>query len=73
MDGTVRGEITLVIAGAKTQTEIWSDERVETLMREALSGGEPPAKIAKDLAAITGWPRRELYKKITAFTENNVF
>jgi len=68
-EGSIRGEITLVVAGASLPAEKWSDELVEALIREALSGGESPSKIAKDVAAITGWPRRELYKKITAFTE----
>jgi 16S rRNA (cytidine1402-2'-O)-methyltransferase len=64
-ESPVRGEITLVIAGASQDVERWLPGRVESVLKEALSTGESPSRIARDVAAKSGWPRRELYKMIT--------
>jgi 16S rRNA (cytidine1402-2'-O)-methyltransferase len=64
-ESPVRGEITLVIAGASRNTERWSLTRVESVLKEALSFGDSPSQIARDVADESGWPRRELYKMIT--------
>jgi len=60
-----RGEITLVVAGANLKSEKWPPERVQAALESALSRGEAPSAIAKDIASQSGWPRRELYKWIT--------
>ncbi|MCJ7700710.1 MAG: 16S rRNA (cytidine(1402)-2'-O)-methyltransferase, partial [Anaerolineales bacterium] len=51
-----RGEITLVIAAASQQTDQWSSEHLEPVLTAALSRGESPAQIAKEVASISGWP-----------------
>jgi 16S rRNA (cytidine1402-2'-O)-methyltransferase len=61
----VRGEITLVIAGALQEAPKWTYELVESVLCEGLNGGESPAKIARDVAVKSGWTRRELYRMIT--------
>jgi 16S rRNA (cytidine1402-2'-O)-methyltransferase len=58
-----RGEITLVVAG-KTQTEKWSEGQIESEVRQRLASGNTPAQVAGDLAACSGWPRRELYRLV---------
>jgi 16S rRNA (cytidine1402-2'-O)-methyltransferase len=63
----VRGEITLVISGASQDVKRWSSDRVQSALKDALSLGESPSRIARNIAAESGWPRRELYKMITDF------
>ncbi len=60
-----RGEITLVIAGAKSSAEVWDEPRVIAAIAAALSEGKKPSQIARQLAAESGWPRREVYQLIT--------
>jgi 16S rRNA (cytidine1402-2'-O)-methyltransferase len=64
-----RGEFTLVIAGkAKTATR-WSGEALEAALRSALAAGQPPARLASQLAGESGWPRREIYERILQLQE----
>jgi 16S rRNA (cytidine1402-2'-O)-methyltransferase len=60
-----RGEFTLVVEGAAEEVEEWSAAELEKLLRKRLEGGDPLSAIAKDVAAQTGWPRREIYQKLT--------
>lgn len=60
-----RGEITLVIAGAESSAEVWNQARVTSAIAAALSEGKKPSQIARQLAAESGWPRREVYQLIT--------
>lgn len=61
-----RGEFTLVVAGAPPQAkETWSPEKLEATLQEHLAHGKSPAQIASQLAAESGWPRREIYRMIT--------
>ena len=56
-----KGEITLVIAGAKSD-EIWPENQLmEELKRELISGKLRPSQLAKSLAARSGWPRSTIY------------
>jgi len=60
------GEVTLVVAGAAEDTpaETWDDE---TLAREAaalLAGGLSARDAARELAALSGRPRREVYRLV---------
>jgi 16S rRNA (cytidine1402-2'-O)-methyltransferase len=59
-----RGEFTLVIAGRNQETEPWDEERMHALLRQRLSQGDSPSVIAGQVAAQTGWPRREVYRMI---------
>jgi 16S rRNA (cytidine1402-2'-O)-methyltransferase len=59
-----RGEITLVVAGASPNSKRWGPERVRIALKEALSSGEAPSQIARQLAAQSGWKRRDLYDLI---------
>ncbi len=61
-----RGEITLVIAGAANQTEKWVEARLHAAIDKALSGGGKISKLARQLAAESGWPRRDVYNLLTA-------
>lgn len=63
-----RGEFTLVVEGKIFQLERWDDG---DLMREAshlLQQGMPPTEVASRLASVSGWQRREVYRKIASLT-----
>jgi 16S rRNA (cytidine1402-2'-O)-methyltransferase len=61
-----RGEFTLVVAGAPPQTnETWPLDKLRGMLQERLSHGIPPAQVASQLAAESGWPRRTIYRMIT--------
>ena len=56
-----KGEITLVIAG-KSPQEIWQESRlIEVIEKELKSGKHKPSRLAKELAARSGWSRRAIY------------
>lgn len=60
-----RGEITLVIAGAPPNLETWSQQQVERAIQMRLSLGETAPNLARDLAAESNWPRRDIYDLVT--------
>jgi 16S rRNA (cytidine1402-2'-O)-methyltransferase len=56
-----RGEITLVISG-KDPGEIWSaDELSAAIDHQLKTGGDSPSQLAKKLALLSGWSRRDIY------------
>lgn len=59
-----RGEITLVVAGVSSASNRWRENEVEDLLKTSLEKGESPSQAAVRLAAITGWPRREMYRRL---------
>ncbi len=59
------GEITLVIAGCPSTGERWSEAQVDQAIDELLAQGQPAARIAAHLATPSGWPRRQIYRKVT--------
>ncbi len=63
-DQQPKGELTLVVAGHRPVQESWSPEQVRTAIRKKILQGIPPAAIAAQLAAESGWPRREIYRLI---------
>ena len=70
MERKPRGEFTLVISGRSLSEERWSIERLHTALEEARSQGLPPSKTASEIAAESGWPRREIYKMLTEQRSN---
>ena len=56
-----RGEFTIILAGNDTLPRIWSVEEVEDELLNRIGKGEPAAAIAKQVAGISGWSRREVY------------
>lgn len=61
-DEEPRGECTLVIAGAPDDAAVWSRERVERELQQRLDEGLPPSRAARELAAISGWNRQDIYQ-----------
>ena len=60
-----RGEFTLVIEGNRSAEQTWSLDRLQAALQARLARGEAPARMAAEVAAQSGWPRREVYKMIT--------
>jgi 16S rRNA (cytidine1402-2'-O)-methyltransferase len=60
-DHPPRGEFTLVLAGSMSQTERWTEERLEAELQVLLAGGASSSKAAARLAGPSGWSRREIY------------
>jgi 16S rRNA (cytidine1402-2'-O)-methyltransferase len=59
-----RGEFTLVVAGALPQEERWPEEQLRAALQERLARGEAPSKIAAEVAGQSGWPRKDIYKRV---------
>jgi 16S rRNA (cytidine1402-2'-O)-methyltransferase len=57
------GEITLVIGGAE-ESERWTEGKVRSAARLEAKRGLPAAKIAEEVAARSGWNKRDVYKLI---------
>ena len=56
-----RGEITLVIGGADLMAE-WDEASVREVVSLRISEGMRRSEAARQVAAETGWPRREVYR-----------
>jgi len=61
---TPRGEFTLVLAGNSTQTERWTEERLNAELQVQLTKGEPTSQLAARFARPSGWSRREIYQHL---------
>ena len=59
-----RGEFTLVLAGNSTQTERWTEERLNAELQPQLTKGEPSSQLAARFARPSGWSRREIYQHL---------
>lgn len=57
-----RGECTLVIAGAPEDVAIWPREEVERELQRRLAEGIPPSRAAREIAALSGWKRQDIYR-----------
>jgi 16S rRNA (cytidine1402-2'-O)-methyltransferase len=58
-----RGEFTLVVGGLIAgQAEPWSEQKLLDAARQAMDAGQPHSQLASDLAAQSGWQRREIYR-----------
>ena len=61
-----RGEFTLVVGGASREKEIWTEDRLRSALKAAQESGETPSQAASRLAGEAGWPRRTVYRILTA-------
>jgi len=61
-----RGEFTLVVAGhPAARTARWSEEHMISALLEGAKGGRSATRLAGQLAAESGWARREIYRLAT--------
>ncbi len=65
-DGSIKGEIVLVLEGAKKEAEeqeLTLEYAVETA-KKLIEKGEKPTEAAKQAAAITGFKKNEIYREL---------
>ncbi len=56
-----RGEFTLVIGGAPRE-EKWDPEAIRQALAERLRAGIPRPEAVREVADLSGWPRRDVYR-----------
>ncbi|HEX2697469.1 MAG TPA: 16S rRNA (cytidine(1402)-2'-O)-methyltransferase [Anaerolineales bacterium] len=59
-----RGEFTLVIEGKTKKEERWTEKELLTAIRKESKSKKPAKEISADLAEKSGWPKREIYKRV---------
>lgn len=66
-DGSVRGEIVLVLEGAaeEAEAESYTLEQAVALAKELAEKGMKATEAAKQAAALTGYKKNEIYKELT--------
>lgn len=57
------GEITLVVGGAE-ESEKWTEAKVRAAARREAKRNLPAAQLAEEIAARSGWNKRDVYKMI---------
>jgi 16S rRNA (cytidine1402-2'-O)-methyltransferase len=57
------GEITLVIGGA-VESERWSEAQVRSALKQEAGRNRPASELAEEIAARSGWNKRDVYKLI---------
>ncbi|HYQ80279.1 MAG TPA: SAM-dependent methyltransferase, partial [Anaeromyxobacteraceae bacterium] len=62
----VRGEVTLVVAGAAEAPRRVETEPLDDELRRRLQAGEPPVEVARRVARARGLTRREVYARLEA-------
>ncbi len=58
----VRGEITVVIAGQEKTAVSWTEATIQTALRERLAEGQSRKEAAAQLADLSGWRKRDIYR-----------
>ena len=70
--GRLQGEITLVIDGAPPEARQWSLERVRDSLKAGLARGESVSSLSREIAAQSGWKRREVYRLANELNQKTV-
>jgi 16S rRNA (cytidine1402-2'-O)-methyltransferase len=60
-----RGEYTLVIAGASEDAARWDVDQVRATLVDCMAGGLSRSQAAREVAALSGWSRRDVYDLVT--------
>lgn len=58
----IRGEITLVVAGASPDDLVWDEDAVRRAMTEQLAHGMRRKEAAANVAKLSGWRAKEVYR-----------
>jgi 16S rRNA (cytidine1402-2'-O)-methyltransferase len=57
------GPVALIVGGAREETAPWDEGRLADEIRDGLGRGLRASEISRQLAAESGWPRREIYRR----------
>lgn len=60
----IRGEFTIVLAGAPEDRPEWDENQVIAALSAGLSGNASPSQLARQVAAEAGWPRSRVYSML---------
>jgi 16S rRNA (cytidine1402-2'-O)-methyltransferase len=60
----IRGEFTLVMRGALSQSTIWPQNQMQVAIQQAFLDKLAPSQLAKDLAIDSGWKKGDVYSLI---------
>jgi len=60
-----RGEFTLVVEGKTKDDGRWTEEKLLASIRKELKSKKSTKEISAELAEKSGWPKREVYKRVT--------
>lgn len=63
-DQAPRGEFTLVVAGSPPDDAPWNDARLRQALEQGRQAGMPASRLARQVAAASGWPRSRVYSLI---------
>jgi 16S rRNA (cytidine1402-2'-O)-methyltransferase len=69
-DGTVKGEITIVVAGAPEPEALGATD-LDAAIRALIAEGRPVSAISSELASDAGLPRREVYARVLALRDDD--
>ena len=64
-----RGEYTLVVAGQSEKEGKWGEEKLISVLKSEIKMDAPLSQIAKEVAKQSGWPRRQVYARLTEIQE----
>jgi len=68
-DAEVRGEVTLVVAGAEGEPAPKVEEDLDSELSRRLAAGEPPSTVAREVARARRLPRRAVYARLEAIKD----
>lgn len=60
-----RGEYTLVVSGQTGEPQQWTEDELMKVLKTESSGGAPLSQVAREVARQSGWPRRQVYQRLT--------
>ena len=66
-DEPVRGEFTIVLAGAASEESAWTSAQVQAAIQSGLAGEQSTSQLARQIASQSGWARSEVYDLIQQF------
>lgn len=67
--GAARGEVTVVVEGRRRRESFAGEEELDAEIRRLLAAGKPRRVMARELAAKTGAPAREVYARSLALED----
>ena len=58
----IRGEITLVVAGAEVQAVVWGEGEVTAVLQTALDEGQSVKDAVTEATKLSGWRKKQVYR-----------
>ena len=68
--GQIRGEITLVVAGASSDQVQWTEPEVLDELKDQLASGTTSRAAVSNVVDLSGWKRRDVYRLALQLKKN---